>query len=1650
MAGSNAPAGPASRAAPVIAASAAAASESRHGNRRANDKQSGRRSRTTTCTRGRRTEASARTASLRPALWSLLLLFASSPLADAACESAVTNVMFEDTDPAPKKIHGKVTWTLRPGVANVSTYKVYTTFDEKGAFGSMLWDLMGPNGVPAGSTESNLFPGQERLTTLKGTHPANFLQVRATFVGGEEEKPECAATIRLFDESGSKPARVPFDHLSFVDMDQNSELIGGKASWTIAMLADLGYTTEWAVYVAYSADGFCSVFLGTVPIGTNEMTIPMGTDTGSKNYLLVYAQNSHGRADVSSLSRRFHPDPATPVTFCGTTTSTTTSTSTTSTTTTSTTTSSTTSATTTTTTSSTSTSQTTTTTSTTSSTSTTTSTTATTVTTVTTHTTATTTTSTTTTTTATTTTTSSTTTSTTTTSLYSTGTVIKLSSSKDVVVVIGLDEDGGLRVRFPNGTIVTVPTTDTQSVDPSSLPQTRLKPGALITVRYSGEWAQLLEETEDGRLKVRFLGGREAIVNRASVVVENIEMGGLVIAPPNASVGKVVDVTEAGKLVVNQSDGTIVVVHPRHVKRAPLQVGTLIKVADGSLAKVTGVDANGSVIVETAGGGNLTLHPDAVDVADLQAGTSIAVDPDGRRGTVVNLTSDGNMIVRFWDGSTRPVNLSSIRQSKVQRGDLVKVPPSNKVGEVLGLDGVGDVMVEFPDGTRTTADPDAVGVTHLSVGGLVPLPSGTVGRVAGVNADGAVRIALPDGSLIFAKPAGVVGASGGDAVAAVGEEPVALLVLPSGEVTAAEASAMSRALRRFPVDTLVHVGPDGEAGFGRVTGCTADGRLRVLHTNGKTKAYDLASLSAADLQIGMLVDVPPGQSLGTVVNSGGDDQVIVKLLSGGNVTVPIEDAQRLWLQIGFFVTVPPDTDLLKVAQVLPEGIIVVEDPTGTAKTYELQDLRASHLQVGTLVLVDGPNGTDLLAEILSLNSQGELVFRYPNGTIAARDPRELNKAAIQLGKDVETFVPKRNSSSNQSNASNMTDVVVGQVVGVTNLGNILVRYPNGLEVGFRPSDVVPVLEPTTTTTTSSTTTTTTNTTTATTTTTTTTTEFVPVTALTNAGENSASGTALAIGLILLVIIIATVLAVSLIWRRRKRADRMRTPLVDDAPAKKTEEEEPEDRPLPVVARAAGAAAARSIIAEGGSAAEAAQAAAAAAGAAGGSRVDIAKAAGRAAAMAAREKANAKAMSCRQDGTEKLPIETADLSDEESMASIAARHALEAVLAIGGSQDEAATLAAEVAAEVTSEASQEAGTEKVARDTIAVVAKAAADAAARAALAAGFSPKHVAKAAAEAAKAAGGAPGDVAKAAAIAAGIAVAAVGCAPEIAAEAASEAVTEVGGTPAQAARAAGDAAAEVASRAGSTPLYSHRREEAVRSASLLYGAANIPKAQDALLDLLKEHENEARVAKELWLTIANDSEEEDAGADVSDDQADEDEVESEPDVADDDEDAMERGTMSLGLDEKYAHEPEALAPTYLEERLQPQTDALAIPEKPLKPEAVMAAAWEHWERTSKERGFSNVAIRDADAAADGASDSGDESSSVASVASFAPRRASARLAAAAAAGATESAPAIDDDNDDEEGGGPVRCAPAPAAASALPPSNHGMVEYGTSARPF
>jgi len=210
----------------------------------------------------------------------------------------VSNLFFLDMNPTAHQIGGAIVqWTPPSDVSKLISYQVFMASDRDGSNRVRLWHSSSsqePTPVfPVGTNRFSLSSPTERKTTSP-THPANWILVFTESAGGLQSADKAAA-VRLYDESRGPPSKLDMS-IGVIDTDDRDSYIRGGIFWILADTVDLGFTTEYKIYLAEDDSGTNEVVVGTAPVETHYISISQSFACWQRNFVLIYPSNPFGRA----------------------------------------------------------------------------------------------------------------------------------------------------------------------------------------------------------------------------------------------------------------------------------------------------------------------------------------------------------------------------------------------------------------------------------------------------------------------------------------------------------------------------------------------------------------------------------------------------------------------------------------------------------------------------------------------------------------------------------------------------------------------------------------------------------------------------------------------------------------------------------------------------------------------------------------------------------------------------------------------------------------------------------------------------------------------------------------------------------------------------------------------------------------------------------------------------------------------------------------------------------------------------------------------------------------------------------------------------------------------------------------------------------
>ncbi|CAK9005928.1 unnamed protein product [Durusdinium trenchii] len=214
-----------------------------------------------------------------------LLLYTKSAAGEQSTPEAIQmsdgvvsmSVSFTDQDFDADELGGTVYFSSSGDVNLVDVYRVYLSVDQLGTGRSQI-----AGDIPQNSSEVDL-PSD---TALNG-----FQYV-------------LASAKSLFEQStpssiGISDISLGVTDLNFQDEDLDQQELGGLFSW---VGSNSSLVTDYVVYLATNtSNGFgSSQYVGTAPVGTNQLLVPDSTAAGAFTHLLVYVRSSFAEQTTPS------------------------------------------------------------------------------------------------------------------------------------------------------------------------------------------------------------------------------------------------------------------------------------------------------------------------------------------------------------------------------------------------------------------------------------------------------------------------------------------------------------------------------------------------------------------------------------------------------------------------------------------------------------------------------------------------------------------------------------------------------------------------------------------------------------------------------------------------------------------------------------------------------------------------------------------------------------------------------------------------------------------------------------------------------------------------------------------------------------------------------------------------------------------------------------------------------------------------------------------------------------------------------------------------------------------------------------------------------------------------------------------------------
>jgi hypothetical protein len=122
--------------------------------------------------------------------------------------------------------------------------------------------------------------------------------------------------LPLYDTTPFIPRPVVLEDFAFNDVDPGYDQIGGLVEWTPAPGTDLALIVHYLVYTSMDNNTLVNATLiATVPRGTNQVYVNLGTEAAGMLYIIVYAANPNGPVSGPSAVVLDHYSSTTTTTF---------------------------------------------------------------------------------------------------------------------------------------------------------------------------------------------------------------------------------------------------------------------------------------------------------------------------------------------------------------------------------------------------------------------------------------------------------------------------------------------------------------------------------------------------------------------------------------------------------------------------------------------------------------------------------------------------------------------------------------------------------------------------------------------------------------------------------------------------------------------------------------------------------------------------------------------------------------------------------------------------------------------------------------------------------------------------------------------------------------------------------------------------------------------------------------------------------------------------------------------------------------------------------------------------------------------------------------------------------------------------------------
>eukprot|EP00930_Biecheleria_cincta_P063827 TRINITY_DN4935_c0_g3_i1.p1 TRINITY_DN4935_c0_g3~~TRINITY_DN4935_c0_g3_i1.p1 ORF type:complete len:2865 (+),score=453.67 TRINITY_DN4935_c0_g3_i1:925-8595(+) len=196
----------------------------------------------------------------------------------------VSNLAWQDEDLDPQQIGGTASWQLPADESQTSHYRVYLATGAAAGSSRVLVG-QGSGGMP-GAQAGGLLPAGTNTTLLMEVGVPSGYAYLSVFAGSSlaEQTTPASTTINDIHAHG--------ENIAFQDKDLDAGDVGGRISWTPH--GSTGQGVHYAVYLAQSSAGAgrTQTPLGTIPIGTNFLDLPVDTAAESYTHIVVYVAST--------------------------------------------------------------------------------------------------------------------------------------------------------------------------------------------------------------------------------------------------------------------------------------------------------------------------------------------------------------------------------------------------------------------------------------------------------------------------------------------------------------------------------------------------------------------------------------------------------------------------------------------------------------------------------------------------------------------------------------------------------------------------------------------------------------------------------------------------------------------------------------------------------------------------------------------------------------------------------------------------------------------------------------------------------------------------------------------------------------------------------------------------------------------------------------------------------------------------------------------------------------------------------------------------------------------------------------------------------------------------------------------------------------